>query len=233
MKKSRFSDSTVGRIFSGKGFYVALCVALLAIGGSGFLAYNQAVNELNNIPNIAYTNETTQANEVIHPQTDIPKETTTAQTTEAKPTETEQVTDTAIIMVMPVTGEILTPFSYGELVKSNTTNIWQTHNGVDILADFGSEVKAMAQGIVTEVGLDPLWGNYVVIEHDNNLVSKYTNLAETVPVTVGESVSAGTIVGSIGDSAEVEIADPSHLHFEVTQNGEYINPIDIISPNSK
>ena len=225
MKKVKFSESKFGKAISGKGFYIALCLSLVAVGVAGVIAYNQTVKKISEPPVITspvlpseFEAQTSEM-EVAKPEGDIPKE-------------NEQEANT-VPTVMPVTGEIVNPFSNGELVKSTTTNVWSTHNGVDIAAEIGAPVKCMTNGKVTDVGNDPLWGNYVVIDHGNGIESKYCGLNSTLTVKTGDEVSAGTVIGAVSDSAKIELADPSHLHFEVKQNGSYIDPIAYIDPASK
>lgn len=225
MKKVKFSESKFGKAISGKGFYIALCLSLIAVGVAGVIAYNQTVKKISEPPVITSpivpsdVEENTPEIEVAKPEQDIPKE-------------NEAQADVAQIC-MPVEGEILNPFSNGELVKSTTTNVWATHNGVDIAAEMGEQVKCVTNGTVTDVGNDPLWGNYVTIDHGNGIESKYCNLNSTLTVKAGDEVSAGTVIGAVSDSAKIELAEQSHLHLEMKQNGEYINPITFIDPSSK
>lgn len=134
--------------------------------------------------------------------------------------------------VMPVNGEIINPFSNGELVKSQTLNVWKTHDGVDIAADVGTQVKSMNRGEVTEVREDALWGYTVTIDHGDGIVGYYYNLSSAVTVEEGDSVESGQIIGAVGDTAQIEAAEPSHLHFGLKRNGEWIDPINYINPNS-
>ena len=126
-------------------------------------------------------------------------------------------------------GEIVCEFSGGELVKSKTLNVWKTHDGVDIAGKMGEKVKSMTSGTVTQVYNDPMLGATVEIDHGSGLIGFYSNLAEDIAVTSGQTVSAGTVIGSIGDTAEGEIDDETHLHFALKKNGEWIDPIALIS----
>ena len=73
-------------------------------------------------------------------------------------------------------------------------------------------------------------GTCVTIDHGNGIVARYCNLNKTLTVKEGDIVSAGTVLGAIGDSAVSELSDPSHLHFEITENGKFIDPISLINP---
>ena len=129
---------------------------------------------------------------------------------------------------MPIDGEVMNEFSGGELVKSNTTGAWQTHNGIDIKATIGDAVTAADSGTVSEVKNDPLWGVTVTIDHGNGIISRYCNLNTGVTVQTGQEVSAGEEIGAVGDTADIESSEETHLHFEVTKNGSYTNPLELI-----
>ena len=58
----------------------------------------------------------------------------------------------------------LNPFSDGELIKSETTGTWQTHNGVDLSCAAGADVFAIDTGTVSKVCSDALWGYTVTID---------------------------------------------------------------------
>ena len=58
---------------------------------------------------------------------------------------------------MPLDGNVAKGHSGGELVKYETLNEWRTHDGIDIEAAVGTEVKAAADGKVSKVFNDPLW----------------------------------------------------------------------------
>jgi len=124
----------------------------------------------------------------------------------------------------PLNGEILEAFSNGELVKSATTGIWQTHNGVDIAGTLGDTVCAVNAGIVTNIENDALWGVSVTIDHKNGIITKYCNLNAGLTVNEGQKVEKGAVIGALGDTADAESAMQTHLHFEVMQGAHYLDP---------
>ncbi|MCL2053303.1 MAG: M23 family metallopeptidase [Oscillospiraceae bacterium] len=164
--------------------------------------------------------ETELAEEVIFPSA-------TQETTPESEEEDDGARNQA--MVRPINGEVINIFSDGELVKSKTLNVWRTHDGVDIAGDIGEKVKSMSSGVVTQVYDDQALGVTVIIDHGDGLEGHYSNLSKDVRVTEGDSVSAGTVIGEIGDTTVSEISEPSHLHFAVRKNGEWIDPIALIS----
>lgn len=231
--KKFFSKENLG----GRGFISALCVCILAAGSIGLYSYRKAADKLNeelidmNKPSVTEsTNSAEPANaeqEQVKKTEKTPDETTASQPAET--TEQTQKNSAYNVYVRPVNGEILCEFSNGELVKSRTLNVWKTHDGVDIAGKMGEKVKSMTSGTVTQVYNDPMLGATVEIDHGNGLIGFYSNLSEDVAVTKGQTVSAGTVIGSIGDTAEGEIDEETHLHFALKKNGEWIDPIALIS----
>jgi len=106
------------------------------------------------------------------------------------------------------------------------------HNGADLKANY-EKVYAVMDGIVTEAGWDPKGGgNYIKIRHSNSFVTAYLHLS-SIYYKAGEFVKAGFIIAVSGDSGN---STGAHLHFSVTENGNYINPIrflnDLIKANN-
>jgi len=106
------------------------------------------------------------------------------------------------------------------------------HNGADIKAYY-EKVYAVMDGVVTDSGWDSKGGgNYIKIKHANSVVTSYLHLSE-IYYKVGEIVKAGFIIAKSGNSGH---STGAHLHFSVSENGEYINPIhflnDLIKANN-
>lgn len=125
-------------------------------------------------------------------------------------------------------GNILLPFSNGELVKNESSGTWQTHNGTDIGAETGSEVYSVSAGEIIEVKNDQLWGVTVTIDHHNGYISKYCSLSDELTVQQGDSVVSGDIIGYVGDTADIESFMSPHLHLEIKHNGSYIDPLSCL-----
>lgn len=130
------------------------------------------------------------------------------------------------IISMPVDGAVTKDYSGDELVYSETMGDWRSHNGIDIFADEGREVKAAADGTVEAVTDGGMYGKTVVILHGGGLRTIYSNLALTEDTTAGKDVKVGEKIGLVGSTAAAESAEPSHLHFEVSLNEITVNPHD-------
>jgi len=99
------------------------------------------------------------------------------------------------------------------------------HNGIDLVGAYGAPVKAAAPGTVVYVGWnwadgpDPAW--IVVIAHSGELKTWYAHMQPKRPVSVGQSVKKGQIIGYEGDTGH---ATGAHLHWMVELNGNFVNP---------
>ncbi|MCL2634369.1 MAG: M23 family metallopeptidase [Oscillospiraceae bacterium] len=232
MKKIKFGG--VRRFFKGRGFAVALVLSISAVGASTYIAYNSAIDKLNISDDSSFTED---AAAVENPVDGIPidvQDGDSVYVLETIPPAADDVEEVNNFVkpqepkFMPVEGEITNPFSKGELVKSNTLGVWRTHDGVDIGAPLGTEVKAMQKGIVSEVFAHPMWGITVTIDHGNGVLSSYMGLDKSVKTSVGAEVMAGDVIGLVGNTAEAECADPPHLHFAVRKNDAWVCPIEYI-----
>lgn len=125
---------------------------------------------------------------------------------------------------MPCIGEIAKEYSMDELVYSKTMEDWRTHSGIDIAAGVGTQVKAAADGVVSDVYTDESLGNVVEIEHSGEFKTIYANLQSADYIEKGKEVKSGDIIGGVGSSSGEEGGDEPHLHFEVLKNGEPIKP---------
>ena len=127
----------------------------------------------------------------------------------------------------PIKGNIIKPYTSEELVLSKTLDMWMTHEGIDISCSLGEEVYAVQDGSVDSVYEDALYGQTVIINHEDNIASVYCNLANELEVKEGDKVKKGDKIGKAGNTAIVEVGDEPHIHLEILKDGIKINP-DII-----
>jgi murein DD-endopeptidase MepM/ murein hydrolase activator NlpD len=142
--------------------------------------------------------------------------------------ESEQVIAPAIPVatdfMWPVSGSVVNAYSIEALAYDKTMADWRTHPGVDISAALGAKVVSVANGTVEAVYKHQMMGTTVVINHGGGLRSIYCNLAATPTVKPGDIVNMGDVIGAVGDTALAEIGDVTHLHFQMTYNGNNISP---------
>lgn len=94
------------------------------------------------------------------------------------------------------------------------------HTGIDIHGAIGTEVLAIADGTVIVSTYDDGWGDYMIINHGNNILSLYAHL-NCRYIKRGESVARGQAIGELGNSG---FSSGPHLHFEMRENGKSVNP---------
>ena len=108
-------------------------------------------------------------------------------------------------------------------VYKSTLKEYSAHKALDLLAADGSRVTSMYDGTVIEVKSSYMNGNYVVIDHGENVIATYASLSN-VQVQKGEQVKQGELIGYVSTSARSEFKDGAHLHLEMTVNGEHVDP---------
>jgi murein DD-endopeptidase MepM/ murein hydrolase activator NlpD len=94
------------------------------------------------------------------------------------------------------------------------------HTGIDIAGPWGSPIYATADGVVKLAKWDGGYGYSILIQHSDELQTRYGHLYR-FNVRKGDRVKKGDIIGFMGTSGR---STGVHLHYEVIQNGEYINP---------
>ena len=107
------------------------------------------------------------------------------------------------------------------------------HTGIDISAEQGVAVIAAADGTVSHIQTwdgstttgDQSYGNMVQITHADERTTLYAHLSKVL-VSSGDSVSAGETIGYVGNTGN---ADGAHLHFEVQQSGQTVDPRPFIT----
>ncbi|MBR5250982.1 MAG: M23 family metallopeptidase [Clostridia bacterium] len=110
------------------------------------------------------------------------------------------------------------------LVFKPTLNEYSVHNGIDFLAQEGTQVLAINDGVVKSVTNDFGMGWTVQVEHEDGYVSCYSSLSEDITVSVGQTVECGETIGYVANTATYESLEGAHLHFELKKEGEYVNP---------
>lgn len=103
------------------------------------------------------------------------------------------------------------------------------HTGIDLATadEKAFDVMAVLDGTVVKAEQDPMVGLTVEIEHENGLVTVYQSLGE-MNVETGDQVSQGEVIGTAGRN-NFEKDAGVHLHFEVQENGEPVNPDEFLS----
>lgn len=101
----------------------------------------------------------------------------------------------------------------------------QFHNGVDFAAPKGTAIYAAYDGVVVAATYSPTMGNYVMIDHGNDLYTIYMH-ASSLKVQKGDIVVRGDTVALVGSTGR---STGNHLHFSVRRNGSYVSPWEYIT----
>jgi murein DD-endopeptidase MepM/ murein hydrolase activator NlpD len=132
----------------------------------------------------------------------------------------------------PVAGDTVTaptmwPLTEGGFVtQSLLAGAEGDHPGVDIAVPSGSYIRAAGGGEVLEAGRDPVYGLFVLIDHGNNLRTRYGH-ASHLAVERGQIVRQGEVIALTGSTGR---STAPHLHFEILRNGRPIDPLSMVSP---
>ena len=248
----RFNKEKFIDFFDSKGFYIILtiCIAVIAAtvvfvnrgpadpNGSGITENTPGDNELIGENEPEGEGDDLEASSNLDNETDLGAEGDTDASdnlitdggtgTEGSNSETDAPasSDSAVTVELsvPVFGDISLDYAMDKLVYSKTLEDWRTHSGVDISSSRGTAVKAAADGYVYQIKNDPRFGITIVLDHDNGVKTIYSNLAGSDNVVTNQNVKRGDVIGSIGNTALFETAEPAHLHFEVLINDEYVDP---------
>jgi hypothetical protein len=119
--------------------------------------------------------------------------------------------------IWPVQGWVTSGFGMRPDPFSNRR---QMHNGMDIVAPYGSKIVAPAAGIVEFAGWKSGWGRCLEIDHGNGIVTFFAH-CRSLKVKAGDSVKRGDAIAAVGSSGR---STGSHLHYGVRRNGSWVNP---------
>lgn len=234
---------------SSKGFYIALGVCLVAVGVASWTTYDSVVNYAS--PSENSSSPTEQANNTVSgvyvskaPMSSAPKApavSSAVPSSKPKPASSSSAAskpvkkksskspvkkaDTAPRKYgYPVSKIILQKFSENPVYYVSTQD-WRAHTGVDLKADKGDPVKAIADGTVIKVYTDDRYGKTVVINH-GEIEAWYCGLDE-ISVKEKDTIRSEQQIGTVG-IVPIEEKSGYHLHFSIKKNGKYVDPLTIL-----
>ncbi len=123
--------------------------------------------------------------------------------------------------IWPVQGWVTSVFGFR---THPLTGLSQMHEGLDIANRVGTTVFATANGIVSDIGADHLYGKILVISHGFGITTRYGHLHKVL-VRLGQKVERGNKIAELGMSGKTT---GPHLHYEVRINNIPTNPIQYI-----
>lgn len=248
MRKYKFKQNSPKDFFVRHGFKIAVTSGVLGLGIATYAALTSlnvglpggdrvvspAEQIVSNVPDDRVSSVVTVTPTPLPTETPTatPSETPTATVTPEPTPEPTPVMTYPDYFLLPVNGTVTKTHSDGVPVLSATMGDWRVHNGVDLAAAKGDPVIATADGIVTKAGYDAAWGFTLEVDHGGGLTARYCHLDETLPVAVGEQVTAGQTIGTVGAGGYEECGEETHLHLEMTFGGRQVDPLVIMDKNT-
>lgn len=229
-KPSKFKQ-----VMKSRGYYIVLFLCFIAVGTSGYLYYRNSDNTTSQTAvqkpseTAGESGTTTPSSETKQPATSGAKDAISDDTVQAADAQQEEPEEKAMQVSAPLDGQTVQGYAMDHLAYNETTKDWRTHAGIDIAGNLGDEVHAAADGVVYAVYDDDLLGKTVVINHASDYRTYYSNLAEDVKVTAGDTVTTQTVLGTVGDTAIVEVSTQPHLHFAVYCDSNIVDPLQFLA----
>ena len=100
------------------------------------------------------------------------------------------------------------------------------HKGTEFAGEAGQEIRALADGTITDISEDLLWGSLITVDHGFGCYSRYCG-AIPKDIAKGDRVKVGQTIAVLG-SVPCESADTPHLHLEIVSGGSSVDPVALI-----
>ena len=129
-------------------------------------------------------------------------------------------------LMWPVPGCYSVSSEYGTRTHPITGEVSKMHYGMDIdgYAHDGGDIVACDGGVVTDVGYNSGYGNYIIVDHGNGMQTLYAHMSGTA-VAEGTTVDQGETIGYLGQTG---MATGTHCHVEVFVDGQNVDPADYL-----
>ncbi|KUG02678.1 hypothetical protein ASZ90_019934 [hydrocarbon metagenome] len=98
------------------------------------------------------------------------------------------------------------------------------HRAIDIATKRGTPIKAADSGYVTFAGYQGGYGNFIIVDHGNGIVTRYAH-CDSLIASVGQKVDKGQTIATLGSTGR---STGPHLHFEVQSYGSFQNPLNYL-----
>lgn len=128
------------------------------------------------------------------------------------------------LFVYPISGNWRLTSKFGSR-KDPFTGVPSSHTGIDLAISQGTPIKASMSGKIIAVGFTNVYGNYVIIDHENGYQTLYAHMYKPCPLKKGQRVNQGTQIGQVGNTG---YSTGPHLHFTVYKNGKLIDPLTVL-----
>lgn len=116
----------------------------------------------------------------------------------------------------PLSGKITSEFGEREVISSVMT---ADHKGIDIAANYGTDIQAAISGQVVEADSNSEYGKFIKIKNED-VLTVYAHCSK-LKVKKGDSIKKGDVIAEVGSTGK---STGPHLHFEIRLSDRYINP---------
>lgn len=236
-----------------KGFYISLACGVVALvafaaicvnlmgGETGNDGENPLVAEETQTPGPTKTPDTQETSsdnverEDLSELSDLPEP-----TKKPKPTATPKAAETAADpvknklhfdqetgLLWPVDGEVLKDYSADRVVYFETLAQYRTNPALLIAAQKGDEVKASADGVVTEITTSEETGRTLTMDIGDDFSVTYGQLMD-ITVGKGDEVSEGQVIGRIATPTKYYTVEGTNLYYQIREKGETVNPMVLL-----
>ena len=229
-KESEFGKKII-KVFSNRGVLITtvLVVLVLTIAITATVATNRARKQ-NAEQGGKLPGDTTQQTQNT-PDTDAGGSAEETLPVYNDGNDTEEVVEKVEGYSLPVLGTLGAKHDASVQVWSPTMEEYRIHLGIDITTEDAAPVYAAAAGTVAQIWDDPMMGTCVAISHDGDVITIYKNLSANLAegIAAGKQIKGGQQIGTVGDTATLEMAEAPHLHFEMTEGGLSVDPLEYFS----
>ena len=213
------TESKALNFFKRNAVYLILAFCILAIGLSVTLVLVHRNNEAQQLEN-PLEQEDPSDNTDLPSGPEEPDDPVDVPGTE----EPDEPVIDVIEFIMPVENATEIAGYSESMVFNSTLGRFSAHTAIDFFAAEGTPVYAVEDGTVESVTNGILEGVTVIIDHGDGLKTVYNSLADPDEVSVGQKVARGDKIGEVSVTNRQEYKDGAHLHFEVNENGETVDP---------
>lgn len=207
--------------------YIVLALCIVAVGLSIAL---MTTSEKENFGNIDDVPTITDPNNK-EPTENNPSDSPSGPSVDNPPV--EEPVDIPVEFIMPVSNPTSISEYSEQMVFNSTLNRYSAHKAIDFFAPEGTDVLAVFDGTILSVENTLLTGTTIVVDHGDGLKTVYNSLEDGELVTVGQQVKKGDVIGKVSLSNKQEYKAGAHLHFEVLENNELIDPVKYLNLDLK
>lgn len=233
-----------------KGFYISLACGVVALvafaaicinllgGETGNDGENPLVAEETQKPEPTKTPDTQETSSDNVEREDLPemqkptkkpKSTAApkAAETAADPVKNKLHFDQETGLLWPIDGKVLKDYSADRVVYFETLAQYRTNPALLIAAQKGDEVKASADGVVTEITTSEETGRTLTMDIGDDFSVTYGQLMD-ITVRKGDEVSEGQVIGRIASPTKYYTVEGTNLYYQIREKGETVNPMVLL-----